>query len=148
MALVPMNTKEAADLWITAWRTGWEALDPEPIVARYALDALLSTQPFREPYRGREGVREYVTQALSEEDDPRVWMAEPVVDGDRAAVAWWASLREAGADATLAGTSLLRFDAEGLVVEQWDAWNQAEQRRDPPDWSPPARGQRDTRPVR
>ena len=119
-----------------AWREGWEALDPEPILALYAPGALHSTEPFREPYRGIEGVSEYVTQALGEEEDPKVWMSEPIVDGDRAAVSWWASLRENGADTTLAGTSVLRFDADGLVVEQWDAWNQLRDRRDPPHWVP------------
>ena len=109
---------------------------PEPILAGYAADALLSTEPFREPLRGIEGVRDYVTRVLGEEEDPRVRMAEPIVDGDRAAVSWWASLREDGADTTLAGTSVLRFDATGLVVDQWDAWNLLRERRDPPAWSP------------
>jgi hypothetical protein len=41
------------------------------------------------------------------------------------------------ADTTLDGTSLLRFDAEGFVAEQWDGWNRARGRRFPPtDWSP------------
>ena len=131
-----MDARNAARLWAGAWRRGWEALDPEPILARYAPDALLSTEPFREPYRGIAGVRQYVTQALAEEADPRVWMSEPIVDGDRASVSWWASLRENGADITLAGTSVLRFDDGGLVVEQWDAWSQLDERRQPPDWSP------------
>lgn len=137
-----MTTTEAARRWSQAWKQGWLALDPEPIIARYAADALLSTEPFREPYRGREGVREYVTRALGEEEDPQVWMGEPIVDGDRAAVSWWAALREDGTDRTLAGTSVLRFDADGLVIEQWDAWNALPERRPPPDWSP--LGRRDT----
>ncbi len=131
-----MTPADAARRWASAWKVGWESLDPEPIVARYAPNALLSTEPFREPYRGRDGVRQYVTQALGEEEDPRVWTSEPIVDGDRASISWWASLREDGADATLAGTSVLRFDANGLVVEQWDAWNQLAVRRDPPGWGP------------
>ena len=131
-----MTAADAARRWARAWKHGWESLDPEPIIACYAPDALLSTEPFREPYRGREGVREYVTGALGEEEDPHVWMSEPIVDGDRAAISWWASLREDGADATLAGTSVLRFDGDGLVIEQWDAWNQLAQRREPPGWSP------------
>jgi ketosteroid isomerase-like protein len=130
------DIRAAAGRWAAAWQRGWESLDPEPILACYAVDALLLTQPFREPYRGRVGVREYVTQALADEEDPRVWMSQPIVDGDRAAVSWWASLREGGADATLAGTSALRFDRDGLVVEQWDAWNQSSERADPPVWSP------------
>src|ERR671914_406539 len=75
-------------------------------------------------------VRAYVERVLGEEEDPRVWMDEPIVDGDRAAISWWASLREQDADTTLAGTSVLRFNADGLVVEQWDAWYQLDTRRD------------------
>ena len=137
-----MNAAEAADRWARAWKDGWEALDPEPILACYAPAALLSTEPFREPYRGLDGVREYVTRVLGEEEDPRVWTSTPIVSDDRAAISWWASLLEQGADATLAGTSVLRFDDEGLVVEQWDAWSGTAERRDPPPWSP--FGPRDT----
>lgn len=126
-----VEPSEAARLWAEAWKDGWEALDPEPIMARYAPKAVHFTEPFREPSRDADDVRAYVERVLREEEDPRVWMAEPIVDGDRAAISWWASLREEGADATLAGTSVLRFDADGLVVEQWDAWNQLDERHEP-----------------
>jgi hypothetical protein len=136
-----MTTADAARRWARAWTMGWEALDPGPILACYAADAVLSTAPFREAHRGLEAVSEYVTAALGAEEDPRVWMSEPIVDGDRASVSWWASLREDGADSTLAGTSVLRFDATGLVVEQWDAWDLLPERRDPPGGHGPfARG--------
>jgi len=72
-----------------------------------------------------------VERVFLEEDDPHVWMGDPIVDGRRAAVSWWASLIEEGAEATLAGTSVLVFDADGLVTEQWDAWNQAGHRAEP-----------------
>jgi len=128
-----MRTADAALRWADAWERGWEALDAEPILARYAADAILATDPFRDPYRGRHGVAEYVTRVFGEEEDPRVFMARPIVDGDRAAVSWWSSVREEGSDTTLAGTSVLRFDADGLVAAQWDTWNQLPARRDPPD---------------
>ncbi len=126
----------AAARWAAAWKQGWESLDTEPILACYAADAVLSTEPFREPYRGLDGVRAYVARVLGEEADPRVWMSEPIVDGERAAVSWWASLQEGGEDTTLAGTSVLRFDASGLVVDQWDAWSQRPARGAPPAESP------------
>ncbi len=137
-----MDTREAARRWAEAWKRGWEALDPEPVMARYAPNAVHFTEPFREPSRSAGDVRAYVERVFGEEEDPRVWIGQPIVDGHRAAISWWASLREDGADATLAGTSVLRFDAEGLVVEQWDSWNQLDERREPHAMAPFAK--RDT----
>ena len=34
---------------------------------------------------------------------------------------------------TYAGTSTLRFDADGLVLDEWDTWNEAEGRHEPAD---------------
>ena len=132
-----MSARDAAARWAATWRDAWQAGDPEPIVALYAPHATFSTQPFREPFRGPDGVRDYVTRVLAEEEDQRVRMSDPIVEGDRASISWWASLRENGTDMTLAGTSVLRFDAAGLVVEQWDAWNVLDARREAPaTWSP------------
>jgi hypothetical protein len=60
----------------------------------------------------------------------------PVVAGDRAAVEWWAAITSAdGSLETIAGTSLLRFGEDGLVVEQRDAWAAVPERHDLPDWA-------------
>lgn len=127
----------AAARWARTWTQAWEALDVEPIVALYSPDVTFSTEPFREAYRGHAGVREYVTRAFGEEESPRVWVSEPIVDGNRVAISWWAALREEERDATIAGTSVLRYDDDGLVTEQWDAWNVLAEKRSPPSgWSP------------
>lgn len=133
----PMTLAEAAQRWAETWQRAWEALDSESIVALYGVDALLSTEPFREPYQGRAGVRSYVARVFGEEENPQVHVGVPIVDGERAAVTWWASLGESGTDVSLAGTSVLRFDADGLVAEQWDSFNLARGRRRPPsNWGP------------
>ena len=131
-----MDALAAARRWAEAWKVGWEALDADHVLGLYAPNAVHFAEPFRAPARGADEVRAYVERVFGEEDDPRVWVAEPVVDGERAAIAWWASLREEGAGITLAGVSVIRFDAHGLVAEQWDAWNQAGERRAPPVDSP------------
>ena len=128
-----MDPAAAARRWAEVWRSAWEAKDTEAIVALYHEDVIFSTQPFRTPYLRRTGVREYVSQAFGEERGPRVWVGDPVVGDARAAVEWWAAVTENGLEITLAGTSVLRFDAEGLVVEQRDTWNQADGRREPPE---------------
>jgi ketosteroid isomerase-like protein len=123
----------AARLWADVWKSAWEARDTEAIVALYHPDVVFSTQPFRTPYLRRAGVRDYVSQAFAEEQAPRVWVGDPVVDGNRAAIEWWAAVTESGTETTLAGTSVLRFDADGLVEEQRDSWNQIHGRREPPE---------------
>jgi len=123
---------DAARTWSSTWLRAWEAKDVDAVVELYSPDVRYSSEPFREVYRGRDGVREYVAGAFADESEVRAWYGEPIVDGDRAAVRWWAALREAGEEVTLAGTSVLRFDADGLVADQWDAWNMAAGRRDPP----------------
>ena len=112
------DTLTAAKNWADTWQRGWEALDADPIVALYAEDATFSSHPFRDISVGRAGVREYVEGAFADEADVAAWFATPIVDGDRASVRWWAALTEAGEDSTLAGTSVLRFDADGLVTDQ------------------------------
>jgi len=127
------DTRTAAANWASTWQRCWEALDADPIVALYADEATFSSHPAREVHRGRAGVREYVEGAFGDESEVRARFGEPIVEGDRAAVRWWAALREACEEVTLAGTSVLRFDTDGLVVDQWDAWHLIAGRSEPPD---------------
>ncbi len=128
-----MTTSDAAQRWADVWQRSWEILDAESIVALYAQDATYSSEPHRTPFRGQEGAREYIEGAFAEETDVRAWFGQPVVTGSRAAVQWWASLVEEGKGVTLAGTSILTFDGDGLVVDQWDTWNTIDERREPPE---------------
>jgi hypothetical protein len=74
----------------------------------------------------------YLVPVLEAQKEVRVWFGEPIVDGDRAAVQWWAIASEPDGRLTYAGVSILRFDGEGLVVDEWDAWNVDESEREPP----------------
>ncbi|MBA3434949.1 MAG: nuclear transport factor 2 family protein [Chloroflexi bacterium] len=128
-----MDARDAAQRWADVWQRGWESRDTESIVALYADDAVYSSEPYRIPNRGQDGARAYVSGAFADEDDVRAWFGEPVVSGSRAAVQWWASLIESGQGVTLAGISILTFDTDGLVVDQWDTWNTIAERREPPE---------------
>ena len=92
------------------------------MAARYAPNAVFRSHPFREPYLGTVGARTYARTALEGEDEIDAWFGDPVVAGERAAVEYWATLLEDGERVTIAGASILRFDAQGLVVEHRDYW--------------------------
>lgn len=130
-----MNAHEAARRWTEVWTRAWPARDAEAIVALYADDAKYLSYPFREPDKGTDGALDYLTRTLQGENDIECWFGEPVSGRDRAAVEWWASWTEDGEEITLAGTTLLRFNDQGLVVDHRAYWNQFDGRRAPyPNW--------------
>jgi hypothetical protein len=123
-----METREAARRWAETWQRAWETLDVPAIEALYAPGTEYVSAPFRDP----DAPIAYLRRVFAEESEVSPRFGDPIVDGDRAAVQWWAALREDGREITLAGTSVLRFDPEGLVVAQWDAWDEVAGRREPP----------------
>ena len=132
--------------WIDGWTRGWREHDPEAVGALYAADATFFSHPFRAPRKGRSGAADYVREAFAEEEWAEFWFAEPMVAGEQAAVQYWAVLGTTdGKTSTLAGVSLLRFGADGLVAEHRDYWAMEEGDGPPPEgWGPVAsHGRRD-----
>jgi hypothetical protein len=122
-----VRSEEAAGAWADAWERGWRTHDPEPIAARYAPTALVRTHPFRDAAYGPEGIRGYAVWAFAEEEEILdVGFGDPIADGDRAAVEYWAAVVSGGRQQTIRGVSLLRFDDDGLVVEHRDFWASAD----------------------
>ena len=128
-----MTVEEAGRRWAETWERGWAVHDVEAIVALYAEGAGFLTSPFRETQLGPSGVREYVEWAFADEASAEARFGQPVVAGnDRAVGEWWTVSRSAGGEeSTLAGVSLLRFGADGLVTQQYDYWHVEPGRRQP-----------------
>ena len=127
------DIRAAAQRWAAEWKRGWDAEDADGLIALYADDVAYWSEPFREPFVGREALHRYFVEAFEVEDSISSWFGEPVVDGDRAAVAWWGRMNEEGSPTTIVGISLLRFNEDGLVTSQVDGWNQAEGMRPHPE---------------
>jgi ketosteroid isomerase-like protein len=126
-----VDAEAVAQRWAETWSRAWPAKDIEAIASLYAEDALYRALVFREPDRGVDGVRRYLRENFAVEEDIECWFGEPVAGGDRAAVEWWATWIEDGQRLTLAGATILHFDADGRVVDHRDYWNEIE-RREPP----------------
>ena len=56
------------------------------------------------------------------QSDVAVRFGEPVGSGSRVAVEFWTNMKADGADATIAGLMLLRFDAAGLCEDLRECW--------------------------
>jgi ketosteroid isomerase-like protein len=129
-----VDAEAAASAWIEAWTRSWQAKDADLLAPVYAEQVVFRSHPFREP----QAPLDYARWAYSEEEGtPQVWMGEPLASGDRAAVEWWAVVVENGEPVSLAGTSWLRFDGDGRVVDQHDYWGTAPGRTAPWEgWAP------------
>ena len=106
--------------WAEGYKRAWEAGDPDAAAALYRPDCVFRSAPFRQPEPPIEYTRRVFPEARAEE----VRFGQPVEEGDRAAVEWWATLVSAdGTEQTIAGCSMLRFDDQGLVAEARDYWH-------------------------
>ena len=131
-----MDVEAAARRWRDTWERAWPAGDAEAIAAIYADTASYRAFAFREPDLGRAGVRRYLAENVAAESDVECWFGEPIVSGSRAAVEWWGTWVEGHERLTLAGATVLRFDAQGRVVDHRDYWNEVDRREPPyPGWS-------------
>lgn len=127
-----MDAVAAARAWVQAWQRAWPVGDVEQLTAVYADDAVFFSHPFRE----RQAPAEYAAWAFGEQSRAECRFGEPLVSGDRAAVDWWAVITaKDGSEESIAGTSLMRFDADGKVVEQRDVWAGEPGRHEQPHWA-------------
>jgi ketosteroid isomerase-like protein len=127
-----VDTRAAARRWVETWSRAWPDADVEAIAALYAPNAVFYSHPFRD----RQTPSEYIEWAFADQAEAECRFGESLVDGDRAAVDWWGAITAPdGSVQTVAGTSLLRFDGVGRVVEQRDAWGEEAGRRELPAWA-------------
>jgi hypothetical protein len=121
-----MNTADAAKRWADEWQRAWREHDSDRVAALYAEGASFRSAPFRD----LQDPRAYAEWAFADEDSAEPHFGEPIVSDDRATVEWWTVSTSGGEVSTLAGVSLLRFDAGGLVVDERDYWHLAPGRKE------------------
>ena len=114
---------EQIQAWLDRYGRAWEERDADAAAALFTADAVYREQPYDEPYRGREGVHAYWSRVTATQSDIRFRAGRAVGSGAHAAAEWWLTLRNEGADVTLAGEFFLVFDESGLVRELREYWH-------------------------
>jgi ketosteroid isomerase-like protein len=119
------------DDWLKQYRQAWEERDDVAVAALFTRDAVYRSHPFREPHVGTAAIRAYWRRATSLQVGAAVWFGEPIVDGRRVAVEWWATMQDEGAQVTLPGCLVLRFGADGRCEELREYWHLERGRHQP-----------------
>lgn len=118
--------------WIAAYGRAWREKDADAAAVLFTENAVYRSSPFREPHRGRAGIREYWRAETADQAELTLLFGEPLVSGNRVAVEWWAMMTDRGwaesegatdARLTLPGCLVLSFDDTGLCEELREYWH-------------------------
>jgi predicted SnoaL-like aldol condensation-catalyzing enzyme len=125
--------KAGVETWAEAYRVAWETADSAAAAALFSPDGTYRNDIYQDPNRGRDGVVEYWTGVTSVQSDVTVRMGEPFVDGDRAVVEFWTTMKINDDPVTIGGALLLDFDEDGLCTALREYFNFAEGYQEPPE---------------
>lgn len=108
--------------WTRSYSKAWLKKDAKAIVSLFTEDATYHSHPFRPLNQGRKSILDYTLGALDVGEVYEVRFGKPVVEGSRAAVEYWTTMKEKEEDVTLVGCVVLRFVKSGLCRELHDYW--------------------------
>ncbi len=123
----------AVEEWLERYRRAWETADADAVVELFTDDASYRSSIFAEAHVGRDAIRAYWERATAPQKAVAVRIGRPFVDGERVAAEWWTTMEDEGAEITLPGCLLLRFDADGRCRELREYWQVEQGRLAPPD---------------
>ena len=130
-----VSTRLIVTKWIHNYSKAWQKKDAKTIASLFSEDASYHSHPFRLVNQGKKSVLDYTLGALEVGEVYTVRFGRPIVEGSRAAVEYWTTMKEKVEDVTLAGCLTLRFSKNGLCKELHDYWVLQTGRLSPPaDW--------------
>jgi nuclear transport factor 2 (NTF2) superfamily protein len=138
------TTARTVRSWMDSLEAAWHHRDSAAIAALFTPNAWYRQGPFGRPLLGRSAILEHWAGTLERQCDQRIWLAEPIVTGDRAAFEWWCIVRDpaTGAERTAAGCVILWFAGSGLCRGLHEYWHSQPSSARPPhdSWQPGRRG--------
>jgi uncharacterized protein (TIGR02246 family) len=109
----------AVDRWVQGYVRAWETNAPEDIGELFTEDATYYTAPFREPWRGRDGI---VAGWLDRKDEQGDWSFRHevvAVSGDVAFVRGWTEYRT---DSDYSNLWVIRLTGDDRCSEFTEWW--------------------------
>ena len=117
-----VSTRLIVKNWIRNYSKSWLKKDAKAIATLFAEDATYYSHPFRPANQGKKSILDYTLGALDVGEVYQVRFGKPIIEGPRATVEYWTTMKEKVEDVTLAGCVVLRFSRNGLCKELHDYW--------------------------
>jgi ketosteroid isomerase-like protein len=115
---------DALHEWLTAYGRAWETRDPEAAAALFTEDIAYYEKPYTDPARGREGVRQYWDDAVSDHGAVSFSFEILAISDEQSFVRWLANLNRlsSGKRVMIDGIFILKFAENGLCRELREWW--------------------------
>ncbi len=111
--------------WLDAYKHAWEDRDPEAAADLFVADANYYETPFEAPARGRDGIRDYRSDATRYQEGIE-FSYEILATTENAGIAHWhTEFTRLIADSTveLDGIFVVELDADGRCAEFREWWH-------------------------
>lgn len=117
--------RDAVEAWLDGYEEAWETLDADKAAALFTTDATYQDNPYSDPYRGRDGIREYWTSVTGDQRDVDFSYDILSVSGNTGIAHWHSEFtqRSSGSLVVLDGIFVLEFDPQGLCTELREWWH-------------------------
>jgi len=118
--------------WAERYARAWEEADDDAVAALFTEDATYRSDPFKEPHRGRDGIRRYWREVTGRQANVEVAVGRTMAIESRAIVEWWTQMESDGTPVTLPGALIIDLDENGLCRALREYWNLEVGSRVPP----------------
>ncbi|WP_346114075.1 nuclear transport factor 2 family protein [Nonomuraea maheshkhaliensis] len=120
--------------WVELYLQAWKDKDDVAVGKLFTRDAVYQEVP-GDPGRtfvGRAAIRKYWRGITKGQSDVTTRYGEPVIQGDRAAVELWITLKGGGKWMTIIETNVMTFDRHGRVSRNAEYWTLRQGKFAPP----------------
>jgi uncharacterized protein (TIGR02246 family) len=111
--------------WLDAYKRAWETRDPEAAANLFTENAAYHETPFEDPVRGREGIRNYWSDATRYQEGIE-FTSEVLATTETSGIAHWhCAFTRLTSDSVveLDGIFLVKLDADGECTEFCEWWH-------------------------
>jgi uncharacterized protein (TIGR02246 family) len=136
----PVLDRDTVARWVEAYLKAWKDKDDVAVGKLFTDDAVYQEIPGDEAhtYTGRQAIQQYWRTITAGQSDVTAHYGEPVIQGDRAAVELWITLRGGEKWMTIVETNIFYFAPGGQVRRNVEYWILRDGRFDPPaQWGTP-----------
>ncbi|WP_052423403.1 nuclear transport factor 2 family protein [Nonomuraea candida] len=120
--------------WVERYLRAWKDKDDVAVGKLFTRDAVYQEVPGDDSrtFVGREAIRKYWRGITKGQSQVTTRYGEPVIQGDRAAVELWITLKGGGKWMTIIETNVMTFDRHGQVSRNAEYWTLRQGKFAPP----------------